>query len=132
MPNIKQKSKEYMDAAQELINKGYSNSSIHCSYYSRLLQMKYILANCSDRPISYDNQNKHTGESCHEYILTEIRNRVKIPNKARDIVQIFRYLKSERIEADYRDKIFTQTEALDVKQKSESLRQKLNDQFGAI
>ena len=45
---------------------------------------------------------------------------------------VFRYLKSERIEADYRDKIFTQTDALDVKQKSESLRQKLNDQFGAI
>lgn len=121
-----------MDAAQELINKGYNNASIHCSYYSRLLQMKYILANCSDRPISYAVQNNHKGEDSHEYILIGIKNRIKNSNKAKDIVQIFRYLKSERVEADYRDKIFTQIDALDIKLKSENLRQRLNDQFGAI
>lgn len=132
MSNIKQKSKEFMNAAQFLIDKGCNNSSIHCSYYSCLLQMKYILANCSDRPISYDVQDKHKGDNSHIYILTEISNRAKNPKKAKDIVQIFRYLKDERVEADYHDKIFTQNDALSIKQTSENLRQKLNDQFGAI
>lgn len=132
MPAMRNKSEEFMNAARELINKGYCNSSIHCAYYSRLLQMKYILARCSDRPIPYDVQNKHRGESSHEYILMEIKNRVKSPNKAKDIVQIFRFLRSERVEADYRDKMFTVIDALDVRQQSENLRQKLNDQFGVV
>lgn len=57
MPNIKLKSIEYMEAAQELINKRIYNASVHCSYYSRLMQMKYILAHHKS-PIDYNTQNE--------------------------------------------------------------------------
>lgn len=132
MPNIKQKSNEYMIAAQELINKSMFNSSIHCSYYSRLLQMKYILAHYSAKPICYAVQDKIDSSGSHEYILNEIRNRVRDSKKAKEIVDIFRLLKNRRVKADYRDVLFSLDDSLDIKQKSESLERKLKDQFGAI
>lgn len=132
MSNIQQKSNEYMIAAQELINKSMFNPSIHCSYYSRLLQMKYILAHYSANPICYADQNKIGSQGSHEFILNEIRNRVRDSKKAKEIVDLFRLLKNRRVKADYEESLFDLDNSLDIKQKSESLDRKLKDQFGAI
>ncbi|WP_459187296.1 HEPN domain-containing protein [Parabacteroides sp. APC149_11_2_Y6] len=132
MPNIRKKAIEYLDAAQDLINKGHYNSSVHCSYYSRLLHMKYILAHHAERPISYDVQNEKRETGSHDFILEEINNRIDSHKKAKDIVEFFRYLKSERVDADYRDKLFDAEACLDIKQKAEGLKTKLNDQFGTL
>lgn len=40
---MNKKSEENILAAEELISRGYYNSSIHCSYYALFQYMKYIL-----------------------------------------------------------------------------------------
>lgn len=132
MPNIRLKSEECLMAAQDLISLKRYNSSVHCSYYSRLLHMKYILAHHPHKPVSYDVQNEKRMSGSHTFILEEICNRIDNGRKKKDIVEFFRFLKSQRIAADYEDKLFTDLECLDVKQKSEGLKQKLNDQFGVL
>lgn len=131
MPKIKEKSEEYLVAAQTLINCRSYNPSVHCSYYSRLLQMKYILAH-HQRSISYDIQNQKREGDSHLYILEQINNRIGDSRKGTKICQYFRYLKDLRVEADYREKLFTDIECLDVKEVSEGLKKKLNDQFGVL
>ena len=131
MPNIKLKSIEYMEAAQELINKRIYNASVHCSYYSRLMQMKYILAH-HKRPIDYNTQNEKREKGSHEYIITEISNRISNRSQSLRIVQCFRALKSLRMDADYKDVLLKADDSTLAKQMSEGLKQKLNAQFGNI
>lgn len=132
MPSIKKKSEECLEAAQKLINSGMFNSSVHCSYYSVFLYMKYILANTSDRPVSYVTQKEQGKTDSHKYVFREITNRVNNPPKLKDIKQLYDFIKAKRIDADYTDKLFIDVESLDVIDKSKGLHQKLNDQFGKL
>lgn len=132
MPNIKIKSEECLKAAQKLIDLEMYNSSIHCSYYSVFLYMKYILANTANRPVSYEAQKEQGKTESHKFVIREIRNRVAGEKQEKDIRQLFDYIKAERINADYTDKLFDANASLSVIDMSKGLFQKLNDQFGKL
>ena len=120
--------------AQQLINKKESRfytASIHCSYYAVFQYMKYMLANTENNPVSYNQQKDDSqAEGSHEYLIGQIKNRIRKPVDARDFAQDVRALKKERVDADYETKVFDLEESLYCKQRAESLISKLKRYFG--
>lgn len=110
------------------VSEGWT-TSIHCSYYAVFQYMKYILAEKSAEQISYDEQNSHSGEDSHKYILNRIKNRINNVNDARDISDSVKNLKQLRKLADYQTKTVTQEESLDCKAKAEAIITKLANLF---
>lgn len=97
--------------SQDIENSDGWTTSIHCSYYAVFQYVKYLLAEKAETRISYDDQNA-LGESSHQYILNEIKNRINNVNTARRVRERILSLRQYRIAADYRPKVFTQEEAL--------------------
>ncbi len=94
------KSEENILAAEELISKGYYNSSIHCSYYALFQHMMYILH--SRGLCSYAVQNQKTNApGSHNNILKELRGHIKDAALSRNVRDSFRILKTQRAMADY-------------------------------
>ena len=97
---MNKKSEENILAAEELICKGYYNSSIHCSYYALFQYMKYILN--SQGFCLYAEQNAKTkAQGSHNTILKELRKHIKDAALSRNVRDSFRSLKSQRAMADY-------------------------------
>lgn len=97
---MNKKSEENILAAEELICKGYYNSSIHCSYYALFQYMKYILN--SQGLCSYAVQDQNTnGPGSHHNILTELRKHIKDVALSRNVRDSFQNLKTQRTIADY-------------------------------
>lgn len=132
---MKRKALESLKAAQRLVETrasyGY-NSSIHCSYYAILQYMKYELAECKHNPVSYDKQNEKGNGNSHEFIISEIKQRISRPQDARIFVEIVRNLKKYRVEADYTQRNFTEEESLECKEQAENAIRKLDNYFKAI
>ena len=105
-------------------------TSVHCSYYAVFQHMKYLLAEKADSRIPYELQNS-LGESSHNYILEEIKNRIKNVNTARKIRERIVNLRQHRIEADYRSKVFEQDEALECKQEADAIIENLSKLISA-
>jgi len=128
MPNILLKSQENLTAAQELINKRRFTSSVHCSYYSVLQFMKYILHHkCS---FDYSSQNDCVGGDSHDVILTGIIKAGKGDTFIRNLRTNFYHIKRERKRADYEDgSLFSDLESIDVRDKSEALISNLKREF---
>lgn len=135
---MKAKSIMTLNTAQRLINtkdNGCLTASVHCSYYAVLQRMKYILSvtEHAPGPVSLREQDEKCSVNSHEYLLEEIKKRIKSnPRKERNFSEIFRDLKAKRINADYRSKVYTIDESLDCKSKAESLLSNLNTFFGEL
>lgn len=129
---MKEKANKSLKAAQSLIDTretfGY-NSSIHCSYYATLQYMKYVLANTAKRGIPYYSQDVR-GQDSHNHILTEIVDRIDNYRNGRSFRDEVKWLKSERKEADYTLRDFTQNESLECVDKAKGIICKLNQYFG--
>lgn len=108
-------------------------TSVHCSYYAVFQYMKYLLAEKATPAVSYDEQNAHDGEGSHKFILEAIKTRIasKSLNEARRIRDRINNLKHSRVEADYRDKIFTIEEALQCKEEADGIIKNLKHYFSA-
>lgn len=95
--------------------------------------MKHMLATTADNPISFDDQDAHTGESSHDFILIETKNRIQnSPAKIRNFCEGVRNLKQERVDADYRLKQFTLDESIQCKDDASRLISNLKTYFGNI
>lgn len=130
MDNIKTKYLDSLTSAQNLIDNKMYTSSVHCSYYSTFQMMKFVLAHkCA---ISYDTQDKQVGNSSHTFIITEIINNCKNPTLSRKIKNKFDVLKSNRVDADYHDVMFSDIESLDCIDLSKSIQSLIKQQFGAL
>lgn len=129
MPNLRFKSDENLTAAQELANRRLFTASVHCAYYSCLQHMKWILHHKLSK--DYSTQEIEGGSESHNYLLAAINSKASSQTLARDINTVFKWLKSERIRADYTTEVFTDLESLDVIKKSKTLHAKLNQQFGS-
>lgn len=122
-----------MLSAQILIDNKQFTSSVHCSYYAVFQYMKYMLANTPDRPITFATQDAHSGESSHEYILTEIKNRINAkPQMIRTFTQTARLLKSNRVDADYHHKDFSDEESITCRDLANALITNLKTYFGNL
>ena len=133
MTQIKHKSTQKQEAAQCLINNGFYAESIHCSYYSCLLYMKYILHHISTKKnaVSYEKQ-EIKGASTHMHILRLMKERINQPSKQKKVAKNFRYLKDMRNDADYSAELFSAKESYTVKKKAESLKKILTNTFGNL
>lgn len=134
---MKFKAQGNIDVSQQLINMKdtqFCTASVHCSYYAVFQYMKYMLAKTDRNPISYQLQDEQCKNktSSHDYLLIEIQNRILDSRNGRDFAQHVRSLKRERVEADYKSRMFTLEESLDCKQKAEGLITKLKTYFGNI
>ncbi len=122
-------------AAQRIIDgkdETYCFASVHCSYYAVFQFMKYLLANLKVDPISYEKQAEIcSGNSSHDVIIGKIRDHLPGKNyrKERELIEDIRILKKQRGEADYSNANFTLEQCLDIKQKAEALKSKLQSLF---
>lgn len=124
------KSNMSMKAATTLVsskNQGCWNSSIHCSYYSLLQMMMYMLVDVKRPPCSMENiVNKgDTHMRIKEAVVLEICS----PKERVSFITGFDMLKRMRVKADYTTEQFSQEMCLELKEKSESLRNKVVSYF---
>ncbi len=113
-----EKSKESLESAQFLIDKGNYNSSIHCAYYSCVQVLLYVLHN------DIGLNDKQLGDEVSQYI----RNRRKGGSHAYYINRVIKDLESEnrfvsrlntkltdlkdlRVRADYKTDLIDKREA---------------------
>ena len=130
---MKTKANKNIQSAQILIDQKQYTSSVHCSYYAVFQYMKHMLANTDKNPITLANQDAHKGDSSHEYILIEIKNRINArPQLVRTFTETVRLLKNERVEADYHQREFDDVEGLTCKNRAEGLIANLKTFFGNI
>ena len=104
--SLQQKSQENIDSADLLVDNGYFNASVHCSYYSCLQLMKLTIkkiGNIDFNTQRIDSRDKNNGGS-HIYYLKTFRNlflvgpfKVEIERYTNEI----RKLKELRVQADY-------------------------------
>ena len=122
-----------MQSAQILINNKQFTSSVHCSYYAVFQYMKYVLAKTSVNPINLATQDAHKGDSSHEYILMEIKNRISArPQAIRTFTDTVRILKRDRVDADYHQKEFSDTESITCRDHANTLITNLKTYFGNL
>ena len=130
---MKTKANNNIKSAQILIDQKQYTSSVHCSYYAVFQYMKHMLANTDKNPITLANQDAHKGDSSHEYILTEIKNRINArPQLVRTFTETVRLLKNERVEADYHQTEFDDVKSITCKNHAEGLITNLKTFFGNI
>ena len=130
---MKTKANKNIQSAQIFIDQKQYTSSVHCSYYAVFQYMKHMLANTDKNPITLANQDAHKGDSSHEYILIEIKNRINArPHLVRAFTETLRLLKNERVEADYHQREFDDVEGLTCKNRAEGLIANLKTFFGNI
>ena len=92
--------------------------------------MSYKLANLKEGSCSYDRQQSESlNSSSHEWMLLKIRENFKSAKDKIAFSEKFRKLKSERIEADYRTKLFTGIEATECRDMADYLLAKLRQIF---
>ena len=109
---MEKKSQENIAAADTLIQAGYCNASIHCSYYAVLQFMKYTLDTKGLCP--YNKQDESQGKSSHEAILSELSNNwcSCSDGQRKKFIDAFRFLKKARTDADYKEsKTFNKKDA---------------------
>lgn len=130
---MKTKANENLTSAQVLVNNKLYTPSVHCSYYAVFQNMKYMLSVTSNNPLSFEAQDSHSGESSHEYILSEIKKRLNVsPREERKFTDEVRFLKKERVDADYRMRMFSDIESLTCIEKANGVITKLKTYFGNI
>lgn len=130
---MKTKALDNIESAQTLIDCKQFTSSVHCSYYAVFQYMKYMLANTTNNPIALVDQDAHKGDSSHEYILTEIKNRIKKdPRTVRTFTETVRLLKNDRVDADYHSRKFSDIESIICKDHAVGLIANLKTYFGNL
>jgi len=129
---MKTKALQNLNSAQLLINNKQYTSSVHCSYYAVLQYMKYMLCTTDKNPIPLSVQNSNNNISSHEYIIQEVAIRINDNQQGRKFAQKVRDLKKERVQADYFETAFSDTESLDCIDKAKGLITNLKTFFGNI
>ena len=106
-------------------------ASIHCSYYAAFQYMKYCLAN-GKRPVSYEEQEtkcKSNGSS-HEKILEMVADNICSIKEKRNVKISVKWLKKQRIAADYTPIIFNVEDCKSCLAKATGIIKKLKTIFG--
>lgn len=104
---IKQKSEFNIDAAELLFNKNLYAPSVHCSYYSCLQLLKYIVKHFfgveyKDLASQIQLSQKGSHEYIFEYVQSEMKGKFSIEEE-RKFSRNFKDLKTFRIKSDYED-----------------------------
>lgn len=98
-----------------------------------LQYMKYVLAEKSETPIPYSEQNnaarKDGVNGSHNYLLTEVANKITDYRKVKNFKESFRDLKDARVKADYSITLFSVEEGVEYKEKACRLISNLNTFF---
>lgn len=124
-PSMLIKSNMSMKTATKLAsskNPDYWTSSVHCSYYSVLQMMIHLLTEVKHPPMSMEDLIKK-GDShmrIRDGVIMEISSNIERAS----FMTGFDLIKRMRVKADYTKEQFKQEECLEIKEKSENLRNK--------
>lgn len=132
LPPMLEKSNMSMKAASVLASSKSDecwNSSVHCSYYSLLQMMIHLLIDVKNPPLSLDNLLKKSHGDSHNRIKDAILMEIESQNEMVSFSSGFDFMRRMRVKADYRPEHFNQETCLEIKQKSESLRNKVESYF---
>lgn len=104
--SLRQKSQENIASADLLVNKGYFNASVHCSYYGCLQLMKLVINNVGH--IDFDTQHSESNNSIHggshKYYLKTFKDiaiKVHLKSDIETYTNDIKKLKELRVRADY-------------------------------
>ncbi len=105
----------------------YWNASIHCSYYALLQFMIHLLVDVKLPPTAMEDiiNKGDTHMRIRDAIVLEIGSRAERVS----FMTGFDMLKRMRVKADYTAEQFSQETCLELKEKSESLRNKAKSYF---
>ncbi len=122
------KSQNSLEAANELHQKTFYNSSVHCSYYSVLQFMLHVLyEELGGNKQSDDAEAKSQGGGgTHVFTINQIKKwlKSKTDRTARESFSNQLYqLKQQRVSADYDEKSFSPKESLKLYIQAQSLIQ---------
>jgi hypothetical protein len=92
-----------------------------------------MLAHTDRNPITLEEQNTNSGESSHEFILSNIYERLNTnPRNKRNFKESIRLLKKDRVEADYNTRKFSDLESIKCEEIANGLITNLKTFFGNI
>ena len=127
---MRKKSVKSLRAARLLTKRRLYSQATHHLYYSVFQLMKYLLANTPNAPISYEMQNEISRRrGSHYAILCEIQDRINNEEDTVRFTEGFRYLKQQRIWADYTTSFINAPQCKENFKIAESLRSQLYYQF---
>ncbi len=111
------KSQNSLDAANELLQKAFYNSSVHCSYYGVYQFMLHVLyeelggnKQADDAQLK-DSRSGGSHEATINKITVWLSNQKVLPRAAMDFADEIYRLKRQRKQADYEVKMFAFKEA---------------------
>lgn len=122
------KSQNSFNVGVKLIGLREYTQSIHCLYYSVVQKMKYSLKHAKDNPLDYPQQEEKRrlfSTSTHDWLFSEVMKRFASYKDRARFSNDFKFLKDERVAADYDEKSFSQEQSADCRDKAESLLVKL-------
>lgn len=108
-------------------NPDYWTSSVHCSYYSLLQMMIHLLVDVKNPPLKLEDLIKK-GDS-HLRIRDAVIMEIDSKTERASFMTGFDLIKRMRVRADYTPEQIPQDECLDIKEKSEILRNKAKKYF---
>jgi uncharacterized protein (UPF0332 family) len=131
MEVLLQKSEDNFFASKVLIEKDYPNSSVHCSYYSCLQLMTYILVVKFGETINtLSYKSKEESKGSHEVVINLLGNHLKTMNVGmRTFNNDVNQLKFLRVEVDYKDKSVSKEEGRKIRESAQSVRENLKKIF---
>jgi uncharacterized protein (UPF0332 family) len=118
-------------AAKLLIEKEYPNSSVHCSYYSCVQLMRYILMEKYGQTIEsiYSSSKDEKGGSHEALINMFIKHLRGLNFNFREFNTEIQEIKSYRNEVDYKYLEVNKDTAREIRRKAESVRVFLKQKF---
>ena len=132
LPPMLEKSNMSMKAASVLASSRSNecwNSSVHCSYYSLLQMMIHLLIDVKSPPLDLNDLLKKSHGDTHNRIKEAILMEIESKNEMASFSSGFDFIRRMRVNADYRLEHFKQDTCLEIKQKSDSLRNKAESYF---
>ncbi|MDE6468214.1 MAG: hypothetical protein K2L28_04875 [Muribaculaceae bacterium] len=105
-------------------NEDLWNSSVHCSYYSLLQMMIHLLTDVKHKPVNIADLTKNSNS--HIVIRDAVATEIGSSSERLSFLTGFDYLKRMRVHADYTTQQFSQPECLDIRDKAQSLRNRVN------
>ncbi|MFV0331694.1 MAG: HEPN domain-containing protein [Dysgonomonas sp.] len=126
---MKKKSDTNLKLAQDLINLGEYNASVHCSYYGCFQYLKCILKN--NLNLSYSTQNEDRPES-HNFLLENLFKKINNPKTIKNIREDFIFLKEKRKIADYCEEEVGPDGSLDALEEAKAVIYKVKNALGGL
>ncbi|TAH04942.1 MAG: hypothetical protein EAZ15_00310 [Sphingobacteriales bacterium] len=124
------KSKSSLEASTLLHAEELYASSVHCSYYSSVQLMRFVLFNKFEvEENEFDNRKEVKSSGSHNYLISFFRDKISKTIIPRDFANNLRDLKKLRKNADYSQKIIIERDSLNARKLADITNNALTKNF---